>query len=461
MKVTDLRRKLRIALAAGGLLASGSTSVHGAELNTNLVQNPGFEDVDPSVTCCSGATQVNGWADGSQRGFAYDFAQNYDNGGPLAGGGTYYFTPNGNATGTPDVTAPGRVSQNINVAAGPSGSLIATGDAAYKLGAFFSGYLTNGDFGTVHAEFLNAASMSLGTASVSANNVTTWTQNFAGGLVPVGTATVRLSVYGTPLSGGPDGYIDNVDFQVTNEVIQPALGISVNRDTGAITLSNQTGGAVNFKSYVITSAAEALDPANWVSIADNYDAGSPGPNQVDATHNWSELTDPTANGDLSEANLQSAGGASLAHTRSINLGNAGAWIQNPTEDLVFQYISGSQIVQGLVSFTGHGGAPFARGDLNVDNVINTADWMVFRANQQADLSSKSLAEAYRLGDLTGDRQNNHADFALFKSLYDAANGAGAFALMAASVPEPSTVVFALTAGLFATSPFVTRKRNSC
>jgi hypothetical protein len=257
-----------------------------------------------------------------------------------------------------------------------------------------------------------------------------------------------VSAFGTALGGGPDGYIDNVEFQVTNEVIQPTLGITVNRDTGGITLFNQTGGAVSFKSYVITSAIEALEPANWLSIADNYDAGSPGPNQFDAAHHWSELTDPMANGDLSEADLQAAAGASLAHTRSINLSNGGAWIQDPTEDLAFQYITGNQIVQGFVTYTGNGGARFASGDLNVDGAINTADWVIFRSNQHADLSSKSLAEAYRLGDLTGDRQNNHADFVRFKSAYDAANGAGAFVAMLAAVPEPASVLLVLTAGLF-------------
>jgi hypothetical protein len=51
--------------------------------------------------------------------------------------------------------------------------------------------------------------------------------------------------------------------------------------------------------------------------------------------------------------------------------------------------------------------------------------------------------------LTGDKLNNHADFALFKTQYDAANGTGAFAsMLAASVPEPSTIVLVLTAGLF-------------
>lgn len=445
MKVTDLRRKLRATLVAGGLLAPGA--IQAADLNVNLVQNPGFEDVDTSVTCCSGATQVFGWSDGTQRGFAYNFAQNYDNGGPLVGGGAFYFTANGNAPGTPDVTVPGRVAQNIDVSTGASATLIATGNAAFKLGAFFSSYLTNGDFGTVHANFLNSSAVSLGTVSVRDGDVTKWTQHFVGGRIPAGTTRVQVSVFGTPLSGGPDGYIDNVDFQVTNEVIQPALGINVNRDTGAITLFNQTGSTVNFKSYVITSAFEALEPANWRSISDNYDAGSPGPNQVDAANNWSKLTDPTANGDLSEANLQSAGSATLAHTRTLDIGTAGAWIQNPTEDLKFQYISGNQIVDGIVTYSGHGGEAFARGDLNVDGAINVADWTIFRTNQQVDLSSKSLAEAYRLGDLTGDRRNNHADFVMFKSLFDAANGAGAFVAMQAAVPEPSTALFILTAGL--------------
>ena len=457
------------ALAAGGLLAPGA--VQAANLDTNLVLNPGFENVDINTTVevagsdpATFAVKVLDWG-GSEIGYAYSHTgmldgtgaliPDYANGGPLAGGGNFYFTSNA----TPgDVSGPGLVSQDIDVSTGPSGSLIATGNAAYRIGAFFSSYLTNGDFGNVHLEFRNSSNESVGTAVVSDNDTSTWSQNFRGGLVPVGTANVRVSVFGTPLSGGPDGYIDNVDFQITNEVIQPVLGITVNRDTGGITVSNQTGGPVTFKSYSITSAFEALQPSNWLSIADNYDAGSPGPNQVDAAHHWSELTDPTANGDLSEADLQSGAGGSLAHTRTINLGNSGAWIQNPTEDLVFQYISGTQIVQGIVAYTGHGGVPLASGDLNVDGIINSADWMIFRANQHADLSGNSLAEAYRLGDLTGDRMNNHADFALFKTAFDAANGAGAFVAMLEAAPEPSTLVLILTAGLFGFLPYGGRRR---
>jgi hypothetical protein len=101
------------------------------------------------------------------------------------------------------------------------------------------------------------------------------------------------------------------------------------------------------------------------------------------------------------------------------------------------------------------------GDFNLDNAINTADWVIFRTNQLADLSAESLAEAYRRGDLTSDRRNNHADFAMFKSLYDAANGAGSFVLMAAGVPEPATTVLVFASGLIVMSSMGRRmhKRN--
>jgi hypothetical protein len=460
MKVTDLRRKLRAALAAGGLLAPGFA--HAADLNTNLVLNPGFENVDINTEVqvagsnpATFAVKINDWG-GTKMGFAYSHngmmtgtggpIRDYANGGPLAGGGNFYFTSNATPAPSPDITGPGQFSQDIDVSTGASGNLIASGNAAYKVGAFFSSFSTDGDFGNIHLDFLNSSGSSLGTAVVSDNDPSTWTQNFRGGPIPAGTAKVKLSVYGTALAGGPDGYIDNVDFQVTNEVIQPVLQINVNRDTGAISLLNQTGGPASFKSYSITSAYGSLQPSSWLSIADNYDAGSPGANQVDPAHNWSELTDTAAHGDLSEADLQAAVGATISHTRTINLGNA--WLKAPTEDLVFRYISGSQVVQGIVNYTGHSGSAFANGDFNFDSAINSADWMIFRANQHADFAGKSGAEAYQMGDISGDFQNNHTDFVIFKTLYDAANGAGAFVAMVAAVPEPSAVVLVLTSGLF-------------
>jgi hypothetical protein len=461
MKVTDLRRKLKAALIAGGLLTP--SAAHAAELNTNLLANPGFESVDDTGTLGAySAPRITNWTASTpdKQGFAYshdgsvsngEFVPNYANGEPLASGGSWYFTPNAG----PDnaiINGPGQFYQDIDVSTGPSGSLIASGNAAYRTGAFFNNFETQGDFGRVHLDFRNSAMSSIGMAEVAGvPPFEQWEQNFRSGTIPVGTHTVRVSIYGTAVAGGPDGYMDNVEFQVSNEVIQPTLGISVNRETGGISLLNQTGVPVTFRSYAITSAYGALEPANWLSIADNYDAGSPGPNQFDPLHNWSELTDPATNSDLIESDLQASAGAALAHTRTINLGNAGTWIQTPTEDLVFQYNTGTQDVQGIVTYTGHSGSAFANGDFNVDGAINSADWMIFRANQHGDFTGRSGAEAYRLGDISGDLRNDHTDFVIFKTVYDAANGAGAFVAMVASVPEPASVMLVIAAGLFIVS----------
>ncbi len=224
------------------------------------------------------------------------------------------------------------------------------------------------------------------------------------------------------------------DVAVTSDTVAffPTLDASIDRDTGAITIRNNTGSDVNISGYSITSAFEALDPDNWLSIADNYDADNSG--SVDASHVWTELTAADANGDLSEGDLDSGLGTSLAQGQTINLSSGGAWIQNPTEDLEFQYISNGTVIGGLLNFSGNDDAAFAFADLDVDGNIDSDDWDILRGNQHADLSGLSLAEAYRAGDLTGDGLNNHPDFVAFKNTFDAANGAGAFAAMLAGVP---------------------------
>jgi hypothetical protein len=433
MKVTDIRRKLAATLMAGAMLAPSAAAA--ADLNVNLVRNPGFENLDATDS------HILDWTDGSGLGYTYAFSQNYDNGGPLAGGGNVYFTSNAG-----DYRTAGIVSQSIDISAGASGALIASGNAAFSLSGFFSTYLGNNDFGFLQVDFRNASNATLGSRVIGPNaNLQNWTRIASGGAIPVGTQTAFLSVYGDGTNGGPDGYIDNVDFQVTDEVILPTLDLRVDRDDGSLILSNRTGSPVNISGYQLTSAFGGLAPANWVSITDNYDANNGG--AVDGTNNWTRLTQAAAHGDLSEADLASGNGGALGHTQSINLGNAGAWIRNPNEDLVFQYISSGTVVTGLVTF--EDAAPFGAGDFNTDGLINAADWAILRTNQHADLSGDSLAEAYRRGDLTGDRKNNHADFAAFKAIFETANGAAAFQALFAPVPEPSTIVLLLSCGVFA------------
>jgi hypothetical protein len=101
----------------------------------------------------------------------------------------------------------------------------------------------------------------------------------------------------------------------------------------------------------------------------------------------------------------------------------------------------------VVNYVGGPAGALADGDFNVDGTINAADWAILRTNQHANLGALSLAQAYRQGDLNGDKANNHADFAAFKEIYDAANGVGAFSAMLSAIPEPSAAVLFVAAGV--------------
>jgi hypothetical protein len=91
-------------------------------------------------------------------------------------------------------------------------------------------------------------------------------------------------------------------------------------------------------------------------------------------------------------------------------------------------------------------SPVVYGDLNNNGTITAADWMILRANQYAEVGG-SYQDAYFRGDLTADLANDHDDFVAFKTLYEAANGAGSFARMLASIPEPSSLALFLSAML--------------
>ena len=260
MKVTNWRRTLAASLVAGGLMSPAAA--HAANLNTNLVTNPSFESVDTGTVGSYASVKILGWADGTLTGFAYNIALGYDFGGPLAGGGDYYFTPNGGPTNPDQVEFPGEVSQNIDVSTTATGAQIGSGEAAVKLSAFFTSYLDNGDIGNVHVEFFNAGNTSLGSAQISAKSpITTWHQVTGAAFVPVGTTRFKTSLFGTPISGGPDGYTDLVDVQVT-EAANELLFVEVNTTSGQVTLKNQTGDPFHIDYYEITAPGVAGDYNN-------------------------------------------------------------------------------------------------------------------------------------------------------------------------------------------------------
>ncbi|MCA9188882.1 MAG: hypothetical protein KDA99_24830, partial [Planctomycetales bacterium] len=433
MRVTTLTRKLRTALIAGGLLLP--TPLWSAELNTNLVVNPSFENVDINDTGPFTSVRLLDWIDPTPGGgdlgddsYSYPYSSNYSGSPAPPGAGDYHFSGGFNTT-------PGEVmlTQTIDLSAGPTGSLIATGNAAFNLGAYFSTYQTQNDFSSVHVRFLDVADSEVGSSMVGSEEFrlslpvtgiqTDWGLDVTAGLIPSSTRKAEIQITSIDADVNHDGYLDLIDFRVTEELILPTLDITIDRDSGNIVLTNQTGTAVNLSGYSVTSASGALNPSAWQSIADHYDAdsGSAG-NFVDSAHVWTVLSAAGAVSDLSEADLDSGMGANLPAKASITLGSADTWLANPTEDVLFGYVSNGQVISGIVTFTGNGGQGFAVGDLNTDGQIDGLDWAVVRSNQHTTLSQTNAIDAYLHGDLDGDGKNNHADFVLFRQLYDDAHG---------------------------------------
>ena len=212
----------------------------------------------------------------------------------------------------------------------------------------------------------------------------------------------------------------------------PSPTLLVDRDTGMVSVANQTPGSIQLKGYSIMSAAGGLDPAMWVSI----DAG----NTFDPNGTWTAQSSTSTN--LAESVTGGTlDGGSLAASASRAIGTP--WRQTPFEDLVFSYTLGDDTTGlGVVQFSG---TPLERSDLNGDGQVNAADWAIFVVNAYTNISGETAVGAYLKGDLDGDIDNDYADFLLFKGDFVAANGAAAFAALTGQVPEPSSAVLVMLA----------------
>lgn len=291
--------------------------------------------------------------------------------------------------------------------------------------------------------------------------------------------------FGTPLNVGESFFLRYTDFNdpgrdasiaIDNLLISdtplPDLSVEVDRISGNITLMNSgsAGGPGLIRGYSITSDSGALNasPANFKSITNNYDAGNPGPDQIDADDDWTILTDENdGSSDLSEYQFGGSpgDGASIAVGQSVVLGQGeGAWIPTPEGDLeiTVTLADGFQI-NVPVNYTGNGGNELDRSDLNHDGMISGLDWTPFINNHMADLSAFSEAQQYARGDLDGDGDNDVDDFLTFQADYDLVNGSGSFAAMLQSVPEPSSLFLLslATIGWMASRPKRSSQFSSC
>lgn len=209
--------------------------------------------------------------------------------------------------------------------------------------------------------------------------------------------------------------------------------VSINRQTGVVTLINDTAANVNIGGYSLTSAAGSFNQSGWTTVTGNYDASGNG--SVDNDDNWTVLTASGAATDISEGELSGGNGGVMTVGQPINLGSA--WLSTPSEDVQARLLLSDGSVQAVT--VNYEGNEISEGDFDGSGDITALDWDAYISNTITDFAGLSQAQAYLAGDLTGDGVRNIRDTDRFISLYEAANGAGSFALIGTAVPEPSSV----------------------
>lgn len=231
-----------------------------------------------------------------------------------------------------------------------------------------------------------------------------------------------------------------------------AINVVVNRDTGAIDVTNNTNAPVNLTSLTISSPFGSINPTLLTPITGNYD--STGNGSVDNNNAWHVTSAAGNNVTFTEITNGDAGTISVGQHFVLSPG--GGWLKSPTQDLGISLTVNGSLLSAAISYAGNNNQAFTRSDLNFDGALTAADWAVFVTGAYVDLSSLSKAEAYQLGDLNADNANNFADFRLFKADYDTVNGIGAFAVMSGVVPEPSA---ALLVGVALVASLTVRSRQ--
>jgi len=224
----------------------------------------------------------------------------------------------------------------------------------------------------------------------------------------------------------------------------PPVTLTIDRDSGTMSLENTNPVAFNLLGYTVTSAAGGLDPANWQSVTGNFDAAANGGDESFDVEVWDN---PTAtNSQWTEGTTEEVfggDGGTLTQGSPLAIGLADAWTKSIYEDVAatMNVFGGGAMEPVFVTYTGNGGVPFQRSDLSFNGSVGAEDWPIFIGNHLVNLSGMTQAEAYQHGDLNNTLTNDYADYQLFRADFIAANGAAAWAaLTGATVPEPHTAL---------------------
>ncbi|HEX6960949.1 MAG TPA: hypothetical protein VF175_03725 [Lacipirellula sp.] len=188
---------------------------------------------------------------------------------------------------------------------------------------------------------------------------------------------------------------------------KPVLTINVNRDTGAVTLTNPTSSPVTVNGYAL------------IGGRGGFDVGSGPQKQV---------------GDANPAGLFTLAASGGSH----NFGNI--WVKSPFSDVSAQ-IDGAagDPVNALVTYTG---GEYLFADFDFSGSVDAGDWPAILAGMITDVSGADGIAKYLAGDISGDGRVDRADFRLYKNMLAPADQAALF-----GVPEPASLTLLALVGV--------------
>src|ERR1043166_8733750 len=201
-----------LAILAGGLAFVGSAQAIDVIIDGNLENTTGSGIVRNGGTANPGVG--GGWSTFS----TYLYSTEYANPGPANCGIQFLrpYAPNQTVTQLVSLTA----------LTGLTPTDIDGGQGRYTVSAWFSSYLTQGDYSVLTVDFLDASSGVVGSSvplggrdfvaaipnepSLTGKyaNGKDWAKDSQNGTIPSGARTARVVITSTAVAGQPDGYVD-------------------------------------------------------------------------------------------------------------------------------------------------------------------------------------------------------------------------------------------------------------
>ena len=207
-----------LAILAGGLAFVGSAQAIDVIIDGNLENTTGSGIVRNGGTANPGVG--GGWSTFS----TYLYSTEYANPGPANCGIQFLrpYAPNQTVTQLVSLTA----------LTGLTPTDIDGGQGRYTVSAWFSSYLTQGDYSVLTVDFLDASSGVVGSSvplggrdfvaaipnepSLTGKyaNGKDWAKDSQNGTIPSGARTARVVITSTAVAGQPDGYVDLISLDI-------------------------------------------------------------------------------------------------------------------------------------------------------------------------------------------------------------------------------------------------------